>query len=81
MSTQTATQTGHHNIIVQASGDNIHIQVGVPHLKLIPVEARIRKQLKREVDILNPTFQKIFADRTRREHAIFVAIAFSELAA
>lgn len=58
---QSATQFGHHNIIVQAQGDNIHIQVGLlqPKLKLVPVEARIRKNLRQEIDILNPAFQAI----------------------
>ena len=59
MSTQSASQSGHHNIIVQALGDNIHVQVGLPHLKLIPVEARIRRQPRREIDILNPVFQAV----------------------
>jgi hypothetical protein len=59
MSTQTASQFGQHNIIVQAAGDNIHVQVGVPHLKLVPVSARIRTQPKREIDILNPAFQAV----------------------
>ncbi len=59
MNAQAASQHGHHNVIVQAQGDNITVQVGVPHLKLIPVEARIRKEPRREIDILNPAFQAV----------------------
>ena len=57
--TQWASQSGHHNIVVQAQGDNINIQVGLPHLNLIPVSARIRKEPRREIDILNPAFQAV----------------------
>jgi len=59
MSAQASSQHGHHNIIVQAQGDNMHIQIGLPHLKLIPVEARIRRQLRREIDIFNPAYQAV----------------------
>jgi len=59
MSPQTASQFGHHNIIVQAEGDNIHVRIGLPHLKLVSVEARIRRQLRTEIDILNPAFQAV----------------------
>jgi len=59
MSSQSASQDGHHNLIVQAAGDTIHIQVGLPHLKLMPAGARIRKQPRREIDILNPVFQAV----------------------
>jgi hypothetical protein len=59
MSAQSASQSGHHNIVVQAQGDNIHVQIGVPNLKLVSVEARIRRQLKTEIDILNPAFQAV----------------------
>lgn len=59
MSTQAASQNGHHNIIVQAQGDNMHVQIGLPHLKLIPVEVRIRRRLRREIDILNPAYQAV----------------------
>jgi hypothetical protein len=59
MCMQAASQHGHHNIIVQAQGDNIAVRVGLPHLKLIPVEARIHRQLRREIDILNPAYQAV----------------------
>jgi hypothetical protein len=59
MSTQSVSQGGHHNIIVQAQGDNIRVQIGLPRLKLIPLEARVRKQPRREIDILDPAFQAV----------------------
>jgi hypothetical protein len=59
MSAQSASQHGHHNVIVQAEGDNIHVRVGLPHLKLIPVTARICKRPRREIDILNPAYQAV----------------------
>ena len=57
MNTQSASQLGHHNVIVQASGDNICVQVGMPHLTLVSVDKRIRCEPRREIDILNPAFQ------------------------
>jgi hypothetical protein len=59
MSMQSAAQHGHHNIIVQAHGDNISVQVGLPHLRLISVAARIRRTPKREIDILDPAYQAV----------------------
>jgi Tetratricopeptide repeat/Anaphase-promoting complex subunit 5 len=59
MSAQSASQTGHHNVIVLAQGDNIHVEVGRPHLRLVPVGARVRKQPRRAIDILNPAFQSV----------------------
>jgi tetratricopeptide (TPR) repeat protein len=60
MSAQSAFQLGHHNVIVQAAGDNIDVQVGIPpHLRLVPVGARVRKQPRRAIDILNPAFQSV----------------------
>ena len=38
---QTARIDGDHNIIVQADGDGIHIQIGLPHLTLIPPRNRL----------------------------------------
>jgi tetratricopeptide (TPR) repeat protein len=59
-SAQSAFQSGHHNVIVQAQGDNIDLQVGIPpHLRLVPVGARVRKQPRRAIDILNPAFQSV----------------------
>jgi len=59
MSAQAAYQSGSHNIIVQASGNNIDVQIGKPHLKLIPVQARTGKEIRREIDILNPASQAV----------------------
>jgi hypothetical protein len=49
----TAQADGSHNIIVQAVGDGIHINVGLPHLTLIPPRNRA-PQIRTEIDLLNP---------------------------
>jgi hypothetical protein len=59
MSSQSASQVGHHNVIVQNHGDNVCVQLGMPHLKLISVEARVRKSIRTDIDILNPAFQAV----------------------
>src|SRR5579884_2987048 len=59
MAVQSATPIGDHNIIVQAAGDGIHIEVGLPWLTLIPVNSRLRGRLRRDIDILNPAFQAV----------------------
>jgi tetratricopeptide (TPR) repeat protein len=59
MKAQLASQSGNRNIVVQAQGDNIQIQIGLPHLKLIPVGARLRTKPKRDIDLLNPAFQAV----------------------
>ena len=56
---QSATVNGNGNIIVQAHGNNIRVKIGAPHLVLIPVAARIRKDLRRDIDILNPVYQAV----------------------
>lgn len=56
---QSASQHGNHNIIVQAHGDNLHIALGLAHLQLVPVAARLRRQPSRAIDILNPAFQAV----------------------
>jgi tetratricopeptide (TPR) repeat protein len=50
---QHALAEGSGNIIVQAEGDGIHINVGLPHLKLIPPRNRAPK-VRTEIDLLNP---------------------------
>jgi hypothetical protein len=59
MAVQSASPHGHHNIIVQAYGDGIQIQVGYPWLELIPVQARIRGKPRRDIEILDPAFQAV----------------------
>ena len=50
---QQARAEGSGNIIVQAEGDGIHINVGLPHLTLIPPRNRAPK-VRTEIDLLNP---------------------------
>ena len=50
---QQARADGSGNIIVQAAGDGIHINVGLPHLTLIPPRVRA-PQIRNEIDLLNP---------------------------
>jgi len=52
--TQSARVGGDHNISVQAAGDGIHIQVGLPHLTLVPPLNRLPRKLPGPVDLLNP---------------------------
>jgi len=59
MASQSASPAGHHNIIVQASGDGIHVQVGLPYLELIPAARRIRSKPRLEIEILDPVFQAV----------------------
>jgi hypothetical protein len=59
MSDQSASQSGHHNIIVQTHGDNARVEIGLPHLKLVPVGARVRGAIRTDIDILNPAFQAV----------------------
>ncbi len=59
MASQSASPAGHHNVIVQAFGDGIHVQVGLPWLELIPAERRVRNAPRREIDILDPVFQAV----------------------
>jgi tetratricopeptide (TPR) repeat protein len=49
----TAQATGSGNIIVQAVGDGIQINFGLPHLMLIPPRNRA-PQIRTEIDLLNP---------------------------
>lgn len=59
---QSASPTGHRNIIVQAVGDGINIGVEIPKLptlELVPVEARLRGLPKRDIDILDPASQAV----------------------
>ena len=52
---QDARVDGSHNIIVQAAGDGIHVDVGRPHLTLIPPRNRVPRRITpTEVDLLNP---------------------------
>jgi hypothetical protein len=54
MSTRQKARTeGSGNIIVQAKGDGNHINVGLPHLTLIPPRNRA-PQVRTEIDLLNP---------------------------
>ena len=50
---QHARAEGSGNIIVQAEGDDININVGRPHLTLIPPRHRA-PQVRTELDLLNP---------------------------
>ena len=50
---QKARAEGSGNIIVQAAGDGIHINVNLPHLTLIPPGNRA-PQVRTEIDLLNP---------------------------
>ncbi len=53
--TQDAKVDGNGNLIVQASGDGISINVNQPHLTLIPPRNRIPRKAKlTETDLLNP---------------------------
>ena len=52
---QQAVVNGHHNIIVQSTGDGAIIIRDLPHLTLIPPANRLpRSPLRSEVDLLNP---------------------------
>jgi tetratricopeptide (TPR) repeat protein len=59
MAAQSATQFGHNNIVVQAHGDNIHVEIGLPHLKLIPVHARLEHHPRNAIDLLDPAYQSV----------------------
>jgi hypothetical protein len=59
MASQSASSGGHDNIIVQAAGDGIHVQVGLPYLELIPAARRIRTNPRLEIEILDPVFQAV----------------------
>src|SRR5229473_7212861 len=50
---QKAKAEGSGNIIVQAAGDGIHVNVGQPHLTLIQPANRA-PQIRTEIDLLNP---------------------------
>ena len=50
---QDAKVDGSHNIVVQAAGDGIHVNVGLPHLTLIPPRNRV-PQTRTEIGLLNP---------------------------
>ena len=52
--TQEAHVDGDHNIVVQANGDGILVQVGLPHLTLIPPGNRLPRKSPGPVDLLNP---------------------------
>jgi len=53
-------QIGNGNVFVQISGNNNSVQIGVPHLELIPVGKRIRRgQPRKDNDILAPEFQAV----------------------
>ena len=56
---QSATVNGNNNNVVIVHGNNVDIQMGAAHLVLIPVAARIRKDLRRDIDILNPVYQAV----------------------
>ena len=46
---------GSGNIIIQNAGDGVHIEVGLPHLEIIPPHVRIPVRVeKTETDLLNP---------------------------
>jgi hypothetical protein len=51
---QTARIDGDQNIAVQANGDGIHIQIGLPQLTLIPPRNRLPQKPPGPVDLLNP---------------------------
>jgi hypothetical protein len=55
---QTAHVEGTDNIVVQAYGDGLHIDVAHPHLTLIPPRCRIR-EIRTEIDLLNPYHRAI----------------------
>jgi tetratricopeptide (TPR) repeat protein len=55
---QAATTDGSHNIIVQAAGDGISVNVGLPHLTLIPPRKRL-PLTRTEIDLLNPYLRAI----------------------
>ena len=57
MTPQSATIHGNNSVVVQAYGDNITI--GLAHLVLVPVSARLKKDLRRDIDILNPVYQAV----------------------
>ncbi len=60
MASQSAAPTGDNNIIVQAAGDNINIQIGHrAWLELIPVSRRLQSNPRLDIDILDPTFQAV----------------------
>lgn len=59
MAVQHASAHGSHNIIVQAAGDSIQVQVGLPWLELIPVSSRMRGRPRRDIEILDPAFQAV----------------------
>ncbi len=59
MSNQSASQVGHHNVIVQNHGDNVCVRLGLPHLRLVSAEARVQKSIRSDIDILNPAFQSV----------------------
>ena len=50
---------GDHNILVQALGDGINVQVGLPHLSLIPPRNRMPRKSPSPVDLLNPYLRSI----------------------
>ena len=50
---------GIHNVIIQAAGDGIHVNVGLPHVKPIPSRAPV-PQTNTEIDLLNP-YRRTFA--------------------
>src|ERR1022692_4292141 len=52
--TQNARVDGDHNIVVQALGDGIQVQVGLPHLTLVPPRNRLPRKSPGPVDLLNP---------------------------
>src|ERR1039458_1028424 len=51
---QNARVDGDHNIVVQANGDGIQVQVGLPHLTLVPPRNRLPRKSPGPVDLLNP---------------------------
>jgi tetratricopeptide (TPR) repeat protein len=57
---QDARVDGSHNIIVQVAGDGIHVDIGRPHLTLIPPRNRVPRRITpTEVDLLNPYHRAI----------------------
>jgi len=59
MASQSASPAGHHNIIVQAAGNGIQVQVGLPWLELIPAKVRLRGAPRLDIEILDPVFQAV----------------------
>src|ERR1035437_6546645 len=51
---QDARVDGDHDIVVQVSGDGIQVQVGLPHLTLVPPRNRLPRKSPGPVDLLNP---------------------------